>query len=124
MTFAARYFKKGTSPLAVCWLVSAVCFGMFYELLSAAFSAVIAGILVYKIIKNGAQLRLGLMPAAVLAVFLGYIFTCFWAVDTGAALSALITQDATATKNTPSVCVSAVTIRHLKPRQAARLPQI
>ena len=79
MTFSARYFKKGTSPLAVCWLVSAVCFGMFYELLSAAFSAVIAGILVYKIIKNGARLRLGLMPAAVLAVFLGYIFTCFWA---------------------------------------------
>lgn len=124
MTFAARYLKKGTSPLAVCRLVSAVCFGMFYELLSAAFSAVIAVILVYKIIKNGARLRLGLMPAAVLAVFLGYIFTCFWAVDAGAALSALITQDATATKNTPSVCVSAVTIRHLKPRQGARLPHI
>lgn len=124
MTFAARYLKKGTSPLAVCWLVSAVCFGMFYELLSAAFSAVIEVILVYKIIKNGARLRLGLMPAAVLAVFLGYILTCFWAVDTGAALSALITQDATATKNTPSVCVSAVTIRHLKPRQTARLPHI
>lgn len=90
MTFAARYFKKGTSPLAVCWLVSAVCFGMFYELLSAAFSAVIAGILVFKIIKNGARLRLGLMPAAVLAVFLGYILTCFWAVDTGAALIGII----------------------------------
>lgn len=70
--------------------MSAVRFGMFYELLSAAFSVVIAGILVYKIIKNGARRRLGLMSAAVLAVFLGYILTCFWAVDTGAALIGII----------------------------------
>lgn len=90
MTFAARYFKKNTSALSVCWLASAVCFGMFYELLSAVFSAVIAGILIFKIIKNGARLRLGLMPTAVLVVFSGYILTCFWAVDAGAALTGII----------------------------------
>lgn len=90
MTFAARYFKKDISCLAVCWLISAVCFGMFYESVSALFSIAVAVILLYKTVKNGARLRIGLMPAAVLVVFLGYLLSVLWAADTGAAITGVI----------------------------------
>ena len=69
----------------------AVCSGGFNEYISCAASVLIAALVIVRIIRSRQfSLRLNLGAAAVAAALLGYLVTCFYAVDRGAAFEGFL----------------------------------
>ena len=69
----------------------AVCAGGFNEYISCAASVLIAALLIVRVIRSKQfSLRLNLSALAVGAILLGYLITCAYAIDKGAALEGFL----------------------------------